>query len=230
MKKFIKNELKGWKKWEISWLSTAVIAIVALSLYWQDSLMGIISSTTGVICVICTGKGKLSAYIFGLINIVLYAIISYQAGFYGEVMLNSLYYLPMQFYGFREWQKNISNEKQEVVKRKMNLKNFGILIATISLLTIVYGIFLKSLGGNLPFIDAFSTVASIIAMYISVKRYTEQWLIWIVVNIISVIMWGYAFFVQGVESIATLLMWSVYLINAIIMYIKWRKEANSYEK
>ena len=39
---------------------------------------------------VCTGKGKLSAYVFGAINTLLYAIISYKAKFYGEVMLNAL--------------------------------------------------------------------------------------------------------------------------------------------
>lgn len=66
MVQFIKSELHGWKLWEISWLSVATAVIIGLSIYWKDSLMGIISSSTGVICVICTGKGKLSAYIFGL--------------------------------------------------------------------------------------------------------------------------------------------------------------------
>ena len=72
MKNFIKNELSGWKKWEVSWLVIACAIITGLSVYWQDTLIGIISSTTGVACVVCTGKGKLSAYLFGLVNSVLY--------------------------------------------------------------------------------------------------------------------------------------------------------------
>ena len=90
-KKFIKNEIEGWKKLEITWLLIACAAIVGLSIYWDDTVMGIVSSTTGVICVVCTGKGKLSAYIFGLVNTVLYAIISYKAALYGETMLTALY-------------------------------------------------------------------------------------------------------------------------------------------
>ena len=73
MKWLICNELKGWKAWEVTWLLLACAVITALSIYWGDSLMGIISSTTGVACVICTGKGKLNAYVFGLINSVMYA-------------------------------------------------------------------------------------------------------------------------------------------------------------
>ena len=92
-----KEELKGWKKWEVVWLVISCLAIMGLSVYWKDSVMGIISATTGVACVVCTGKGKLSAYVFGIVNILLYAIISFQAKYYGEVMLNVIYYFPMQF-------------------------------------------------------------------------------------------------------------------------------------
>ena len=90
MRKLIKNELSGWKTWEIIWLGLACLIITVLSIYWGDNLMGIISATTGVACVVLTGKGKLSAYLFGLINCVLYAIISYKATYYGETMLNLL--------------------------------------------------------------------------------------------------------------------------------------------
>ena len=83
-KKFIKNEIEGWKKLEVTWLLIACAVIVGLSIYWDDTVMGIISSTTGVVCVVCTGKGKLSAYIFGLVNTVLYAVISYKAALYDD--------------------------------------------------------------------------------------------------------------------------------------------------
>ena len=79
---FCTNELSGWKKWEALWLAAACGIITGLSLFWHDSVMGIISATTGLACVVCTGKGKLSAYLFGLINVVLYAIISYRARYY----------------------------------------------------------------------------------------------------------------------------------------------------
>ena len=45
---------------------------------------------TGVLCVILTGKGKMSCYLFGLVNTVLYAWIAFGAKYYGEVMLECL--------------------------------------------------------------------------------------------------------------------------------------------
>ncbi len=92
----IKNELLGWKKWEIIWLVLTSILITGVSIYISDKPLGIITALFGILCVICTGKGKLSAYVFGLLHAITYSIIAFQSKYYGEVMLNLIYYLPMQ--------------------------------------------------------------------------------------------------------------------------------------
>lgn len=224
IKELLKNELKGWKLAEVLWLLVACLVILALSIYWQDTFMGIVSALTGVACVICTGKGKLSAYLFGLINCVLYAIISYKAKLYGETMLNALYYVPMQFIGFYIWSKNMNKETNEVNKIHMTNKVRLFWLAIMIIATIGYGFILKWMGDAMPFVDSFTTVSSVVAMIVSVKMYSEQWWIWIVVDVFTVYMW-LVNFIQGSENMATLLMWVVYLANAIIMCVKWEKEA-----
>ena len=224
MKDIILNEFKGWKKLEVLWLILACAIITGLSIYWKDTIMGIISATTGVACVVCTGKGKLSAYLFGVINCVLYAIIAYNARLYGETMLNAIYYLPMQFIGFYVWSKHMNSETKEVMKIHMNNKARIIWLLVMVAATIGYGYILKALGDAMPFVDSFTTVSSVIAMIVSVKMYSEQWWIWILVDVFSVYMWWTQFSV-GNDNMATLLMWVVYLGNAIIMCIKWEKEA-----
>lgn len=148
LKMICKSEISGWHMWEIFWLLGACAIIVALSVYWGDTLMGIISATTGTACVVCTGKGKLSAYVFGLVNSVLYAIISYRATLYGETMLNAIYYVPMQFIGFYTWSKHMNKETNEVIKRNMTWVGRGIMIAAIVLGTAAYGLILKGMGGR----------------------------------------------------------------------------------
>ncbi len=222
---FISNELSGWKMWEVAWLFVACATIVVLSVYMGDTIIGILSATTGVVCVVCVGKGKLSAYLFGAINAALYAYIAYSAKYYGEVMLNALYYFPMQFYGFYVWSRNMNQETKEVNKRSMTKKKFLLILLAIATATFLYGFILKKIGGALPFFDSFSTVASIIAMILTVKMFVEQWLIWILVDIITVIMWGLVIMDNEIGGIATLLMWCIYLLNAIFMYLKWHKEA-----
>lgn len=220
----LKEECTGWKKWEVIWLLTACAVIFALSVYWRDTAAGIVSAVTGVACVVCTGKGKLSSYFFGLINAVLYAWISWNARYYGEVMLNALYYVPMQFWGFFVWSRHMNRETHEVEKRRMTGRGLLWLTLAVAGGTGLYGILLAMLGGSMPFVDALSTVVSVIAMAISVYMYMEQWLLWVIVDVVTVFMWA-VHFAKGGESMATLLMWIVYLGNAVIMLLKWNREA-----
>lgn len=220
VKQFIKDECTRWNPWEIAWLITGTAIIIGFSIYCQDTLMGIISATTGIMCVICTGKGKLLAYVFGAINSILYAIISFEATYYGETMLNALYYVPMQFIGFYVWSKNINPQTYEVRKYHMKNKQRAISFVVILVLTFVYGIILEKLGDAMPYVDSFTTVCSVVAMVISVKMFSEQWWIWVAVNVFSIYMWWVNFSVNQ-ENVATLLMWIVYLSNSIIMLFKW---------
>jgi len=220
---FIREEFTGWKRWEVLWFSVSCAVVCGLSLYWGDTLMGIISATTGIAYTLCNGKGKRIAYIFGMINSLLYAIISFNTGYYGEVMLNGLYYFPMMFVGLIAWNRHMDTSTHEVSKRKMNAKQRLLLTAIIAAGTATYGCVLFALGDALPFVDAFTTFASVVAMVVAIKRYMEQWFLWTAVNAVTVIMWGIAF-AQGAETIATLVMWCVYLATGIIMYFKWRRE------
>lgn len=222
-KTLIANELKGWKKLEVFWIALATAVILGLSIYWKDSVMGIAAALTGVWCVILTGKGKLSSFWFGTINTVLYAIVAWRSRYWGEVMLNMLYYLPTNFIGLYMWSKNMNKDTDEVVKTRLSLKGSIFTYSALAACTVGYGFVLKAMGGTLPFIDSLSTVVSVFAQILCIKRCMEQWMLWVIVNIVTIIMWVYAFF-TGTGDLATILMWSIYLVNALIMLIKWIKE------
>lgn len=224
MKSFLKNELSGWKKWDVIWLVIATVIILGVSLYFKEDAVGIFCALTGVWCVILTGKGKLSSYIFGTINVILYAYVAFGAKYYGEVMLNLIYYFPMNFVGFFAWKKHMNEENSEVLKKRMPLKKSLLIYAATAVAIFVYGLLLRHMGGKLPFVDSMSTVISVVAQILCIMRLAEQWVLWIVVDVITVIMWAFAF-ANGGESVATLLMWIVYLLNGIFMFVKWHKEA-----
>ena len=224
LSKFLKEECSGWKKWEVIWLIFANLIILGVSAYLGDNALGIITSMTGVTCVILVGKGKMSNYIFGTVNVILYALTAWKARYYGDVMLNLLYYFPTNIIGWFVWIRHVDKESNEVYKERMTVKQ-DIIATLISIIGIfAYSYILKLLGGNLPLVDSMSTVLSIVAQILMIKRYTEQWIVWIVVDVVSVIMWIAALFGEG-QSIAVLMMWAVYLANAIIMFVKWYKES-----
>ena len=220
----LKRDFLGWKKWQILWIVFANVMILGVSLYLGDTVIGILASLTGVTCVILCGMGKVSNYFFGTINVLLYAIVAWNAKYYGDVMLNLFYYFPTNMIGWVAWIKHMDKEKNEVYKKRMTWKQ-DVILALISVVGVLgYSYVLKLLGGNLPIVDSMSTVFSVIAQILMIKRFMEQWIIWIIVDIVSVIMWIAAFF-NGGESIAVLIMWSVFLVNAVIMFVKWLKES-----
>ena len=227
-RKYLKSELTGWKPGDVIWLAVATAVILGVSIYWKDNWISLLAAITGVWCVILTGKGKRSSFIFGLINVVFYAIVAYGAKYYGEVMLNALYYLPMNFAGWFAWKKHMNDDTGEVIKERLALKKSMIIYALTAAAIFVYGLVLKALGGNLPYIDSMSTVISVVAQILSIKRLMEQWVLWIVVDVVTVIMWAVNF-ARGGETIATLAMWSVYLVNAFIMFFRWYKESKKNE-
>ena len=229
LKKYVKSELSGWKVIDVAWISIATAVILALSIYWKEDWIHLLAAVTGVLCVVLTGKGKRSSFVFGLVNTVMYAIVALKAKYYGEVMLNVLYYLPMNFVGFFAWTKHMNDDSGEVVKQRLPFKKSIFIYLLTGIAIFAYGFVLKKMGGNLPYIDSMSTVVSVVAQVLSIKRLVEQWVLWIIVDIVTVIMWA-VHFMQGGESISTLAMWSVFLINAVIMFVRWYREAKRNEK
>jgi nicotinamide mononucleotide transporter len=217
-----KTIFKNWKLYEILWVTVATLSTLGLSLYWGDSPLAIVSSLTGILSVILVAKRMSLNYLFGAINVSTYAILSYQASFYGEVMLNALYYLPMQFIGLYMWKKAKEENDGEIESKSLSTEGRIRLVGISVSLVIFYGFFLKSLGNYLPFLDSTSTILSIIAMILMVKQFMEQWVIWVIINVVSIIMWAFSL-INGVGEMATLIMWIVYLCNSIFGLYSWKK-------
>ncbi len=214
-----------WDLYEKIWLSLFTIIILFLSIYWKDNLIGIIASLTGIWCVVLVAKGKISNFYFGMINVLTYAFVAYNQKYYGEVMLNMFYFFPMQFVGFYLWSKRrVSKHKDDVkVKYMSNTQRIIWLLITV-FATLAYGFVLKKLGGNMPFFDSASTVMSIIAMILMVFVFVEQWILWILVDIVTIVMWVVVL-MNGGSDIAVLIMWVAYLVNAVYGLINWIKIA-----
>jgi nicotinamide mononucleotide transporter len=208
-------------------LVISIINIVSLFIFDDVNIIGFISLITGVLCVVMTAKGHISCYYWGIINILTYIYIAYLSSFYGEVMLNGLYYLPMQFIGIYLWKKDIKDETGIIKAKEMTMKQL-IALALISVILVFgYAYVLELLKGSLPLADSTSTVLSVIAMFLTVKLYKEQWLLWIIVNIVSIYMWTIAMFQGDQNSLLMVVMWSAYLVNAIYGYFNWKRLAKN---
>lgn len=209
-------------KFQLMFLGAMIVTMTSLSVYWNDSVISMLSGITGVVCVFLVNMRKLSNFIWGLVNAVLYGYVAYQASYYGDVMLNWFFYLPFQLIGFYFWNKNM--EGDEVKSRALSIPIAGIMILVACFTVMIYNVLLTYLGGKLTVVDATSTVLSVMATFLMVKGYREQWVCWIIVNVVSIIMW-YVNFMNGGETFGVLIMWIMFLLNSIYGCYNWFKDS-----
>ena len=222
----IKAYFSDWTMFEKCWLVGTAILIVALSLIWGDSALAIFSSLAGIISVVLCAKGKIENYAFGLFQAVTYAYLCFQSHIYGEVMYNVLM-VPMIIIGIFTWKKNMQEDNAEVQARNLTVKGWIVLIVGSVAAIAGYSMILKMLGGEFALVDACSTTLSVIATILMLARYSEQWLVWIFVNVLSVILWVMALVNGDSGALTLVVMWSAYLINSTYGYINWRKMAKN---
>ncbi|MCX4333806.1 MAG: nicotinamide riboside transporter PnuC [Bacteroidales bacterium] len=187
--------------------------------------IGSIAGIAGVICVVLVAKGSIWNYLFGVVNVSLYAYISYKAAIYGDAGLNALYYLPMQFIGWWQWRKRgaEASENKTVKARRMTWTQRAVLLAVCAALVVAGGFLLKTLNDPQPFKDSATTVLSIIAQALMALAFMEQWALWIITNIISVVMWSICVVRGDAHAGLMVIMWVFYLLNSLNGMRVWLK-------
>lgn len=208
-------------------ISTITISSILLDM----GNIATIAMVLNVGCVILVAMRHYAANMVGVFGAILYGIVSYNWGLYGEAGLNILYFAPLHLFAAFAWlykRETINNTEQSsmVVVNSLSLRQWGLFLALLISLIIGINIVLSWLNGNLTIIDSITTSLSIVAMYLLVNRYREQWIFWIAVNIASIVMWLLVFFQNPVinqEAIGLMLMWSVFLINSIYGCYQWYK-------
>jgi nicotinamide mononucleotide transporter len=185
--------------------------------------VGSVASVAGVLCVVLVAKGSIWNYIFGVVNVSLYAWISYKADLYGDAALNALYYFPMQFIGWWQWRKRGAAVSQaeagdngmQVKARRFNWSQRAILAAGCAVAVILFGLLLRRLGDPQPFKDSTTTVLSIVAQALMALAFMEQWALWIITNVVSVVMWSICVARGEAHSGVMVIMWVFYLLNSL---------------
>lgn len=187
-----------------------------------------ISTISGILCVFLVAKKDIRNYYIGVIAVVTYGAVALHAGYVYDYLLNIYFLVPVQIIGLYMWNQHKDNKKDnEVVTAPFKHKwlvGITSLIAILLISTVFYDSVSVALKGNpstMPylfrFLDASTTVLTIVAQILMILRYKEQWILWIVVNVFSLIMWIYLGYP------ITIVMWVVYLINSIYGYIVWNK-------
>lgn len=220
------NLFKEWTWFERIWLLLFSIVNVFLYLKWDSGLIGLISAMSGMLCVVLVAKGKISNFVFGIVNTATYAYISYGYGLYGESMLNALFYLPTQFIGLWMWQRHRSVNKvrdEDIEIKRLSVKGWAIVVASVVVGAYAYMHVLMALDAQQVRIDSVAVVMSVVAQILLTLRYAEQWVLWILVNLLSIVLWVVTLSQSGGSDYTMPVMWTAFLINSIYGWINWLK-------
>ena len=211
--------LKGYSLFDRLFLIGMLLLQIIVFILHPDSLIGIISGISGVISVVLCAKGKISFYYIGFIQTISYLFLAWDNRFYGEVIEN-IFYLVTMVWGIFIWQKSLtktSDGSTQVIVKKFTMSQWILSIIGTTVATIIMGHWLNSIGSSQPYTDAATNIFAIFAQLLMIKRYKEQWIWWLLIDVLCIKMW----FVAGNWSMVA--MYIAWTINCIYGWYNWSK-------
>lgn len=220
----IKEFFSDWSWGEKLWLAFVLIFQTVAWALNKESVFMLIMTLTSSLNLVLAAKGKVAGLYFAIINSAMYAYSCLSIPLYGEIMYNVIYSIPVSISAIILWKKNTSSDGE--VKFRTMTRKFLINTVIITLVAIfIYSEILKWMGGNFTFMDSLTTVVSVIASMLYLLRYSEQWLMWVIVNALSIVMWIMVFISGDQSAILIIIMKVVNLCNSLYGYYNWRRIA-----
>lgn len=190
----------------------------------MEQYLEIIGTVIGLIYLWQEYHASIYLWITSIIMPAIYLFVYYQAGLYADFGIN-VYYLAIAVYGWLAWRYGFTLLKRRGKESAKELsishtpqKSWGVLMLLSVTIWIAISIILCNFtDSNVPYTDAFTTAFSIIGMYMLARKYVEQWIIWLIVDIVSSGLYIYK------ELYFTAALYAVYAIIAIFGYRKWKE-------
>jgi nicotinamide mononucleotide transporter len=180
-----------------------------------------IASFSGIICVYLQTKERISAWPFGILSVGISAIIFYNSKLYSDVILH-VCYVFLNLYGWYHWARLRRGDLSKMLITSLTKMHILMLSMGLIVLTFFWGYIMKSFtDADLVYFDAFTTVGSLIAQFLLTRKIIENWILWIVIDLVAVNMYIY----KGLYLIAFLFF--VYLLICVKGLNDWRKIISS---
>jgi nicotinamide mononucleotide transporter len=156
-------------------------------------------------------------WFFGIFMVSIYIVLFFSVKLYADMGLQVIY-LVLQFVGLYQWLYGGKNSHALCISRISPLTVGKCMLAFILLFTLI-SLFLKHFTDSTTFyIDAFTTSLSLIAQWMFIKKWLENWLIWIVVDMVSM----YMYIIKNLY--ATSLLYGIFLGICVYGYYQWKRQ------
>lgn len=217
-------------------LLTLMVVVIAITTAFklQDPqartvmlLLAAFGSVMGVASTVLSANGLLWTFLFGVLDVTLGSVIAADNGLWGNFALHLFFFLPMQFVGLWQWRKRGAGGEKEVRARRLTPKQrwlvAGCILAGLAVsYAVLIWIKLRTVAPaeiNRPqvFFDAAVFTFNIAGQILMSLAYMEQWVVWNLVNVSSICLWG-STMVSSEASSYTVVMfikYCFYLLNSI---------------
>ena len=229
---FLRDTRESFRKlsW-YEWIMIAVmVAIAAQAVYaafanplgsknpaWL-TVINFVSAVCGIVCVFFCAHASIPNFLFGLVNTTVYAIYLWYWKIYATFALEVLFYFPMGILAWRAWANNRDAlEREQCLTRRLSLLQGAALGAAVIASGIVYHSVLVRFGGTVPWLDAYTFAIGIIAIFLQFLRFREQYVLWLLVDFVSVAMYIVHF------DPVYLTKRSIYTVVALIGLYNWQR-------
>lgn len=187
-----------------------------------DVVLEIIAVIFGFLSVWFSKQNKILVFPTGMISTVIFVYLLLKWELLGDMMINA-YYFIMSIYGWYIWTRKVNNTNVTTIslttlqEKKVSV---GIFIATLIFVFCVYKAFNKWTSW-VAYVDTITTAIFFVGMWLMAKRKIENWIFWIIGNIISVPLYFYKGFTF------TSFQYFGFTIIAIFGYLAWKKNLNN---
>ncbi len=151
-----------------------------------------------------------------LASTAIYTVLFWNVNLFMESALN-VFYMAMAVYGWWQWKFGGAGH-EGVPIHAWTARQHAAAIGSIAALTATVGWLMASYTAEAwPFVDSFTTVSSVIVTFMVARKVLENWLYWIVIDAVSIVM----YLDRGLRT--TALLFALYVVLAVFGYAAWRR-------
>ncbi len=182
----------------------------------SDKGLELIGLIIGLLYLLLEYKANIWLWPVGVIMPIVYIIIFYQNKFYADMTFN-VYYLFASIYGWYIWAKSLDKTDQGLISHLPKKYIVGLSAIFVAIFAAIAFLLINFTDSEVPYGDSFTTTLSILAMWMLAHKYIEQWLLWIVVNAVTAVLY------HNKELNITVILFIVNFFVSILGYVKWKK-------
>ena len=181
-----------------------------------SSCLEFVAVVFGVVSVYLSVRQKVWSWPTALVNVALYFVLFFRSGLYSDMALQAVYF-ALSIYGWYEWLYGGEGRTTLTVSRTTP-RTWAVLSVVGVAFWIVDGALTSRLPGAVaPYLDAATATTSLVAQYMMTRKLLENWIVWIVVDVVYVGM----FIWRGLYLTAA--NYAIYLVLAVLGYLAWKR-------